>query len=74
MRIKPRLFLGVTLFAFEMHSRASEDPATAFFETEIAPLLERRCYECHSHESGKSRGGLVLDSRSGRGKATPSLR
>ena len=36
-----------------------------FFEQQIAPILQRRCYECHSHESGKARGGLVLDSRSG---------
>lgn len=37
----------------------------AFFETQIAPILERRCYSCHSHESGKAKGGLVLDSRHG---------
>ena len=36
-----------------------------FFEKEIAPILEQRCFECHSHESGKAKGGLVLDSRSG---------
>jgi hypothetical protein len=37
----------------------------AFFEKQIAPILKRRCYECHSHESGKAKGGLVLDSRHG---------
>jgi hypothetical protein len=36
-----------------------------FFEKQIAPILRRRCYECHSHESGKAKGGLVLDSRHG---------
>ncbi|MEO2015759.1 MAG: PSD1 and planctomycete cytochrome C domain-containing protein [Fuerstiella sp.] len=36
-----------------------------FFEKQIAPILQRRCYECHSHESGKAKGGLVLDSRHG---------
>ena len=36
-----------------------------FFEDEIVPILKRRCYECHSHESGKAKGGLVLDSRQG---------
>jgi len=36
-----------------------------FFEKQIAPILKRRCYECHSHESGKAKGGLVLDSRRG---------
>ena len=44
---------------------AAADPGTEFFEQEIAPIFERRCFECHSHESGKSKGGLVLDSRSG---------
>lgn len=39
--------------------------AVAFFETKIAPLLKRRCYSCHSHEAGKAKGGLVLDSRQG---------
>ncbi len=37
----------------------------AFFNGQVAPLLQRRCYACHSHESGKAKGGLVLDSREG---------
>ena len=36
-----------------------------FFEERILPLLKQRCYECHSHEFGKAKGGLVLDSRHG---------
>ena len=44
---------------------ASADEEIAFFEKQIAPILQRRCYECHSHHSGKAKGGLVLDSRSG---------
>ena len=39
--------------------------AIAFFEKQIAPILKRRCYKCHSHESNKAKGGLVLDSRRG---------
>ena len=35
------------------------------FEKQIAPILKRRCYQCHSHETGKAKGGLVLDSRHG---------
>jgi hypothetical protein len=35
------------------------------FEKQIQPILEKRCYECHSHESGKAKGGLVLDSKAG---------
>jgi hypothetical protein len=37
----------------------------AFFERDVLPILKRRCYECHSHEAGKSKGGLVVDSRTG---------
>ena len=34
-----------------------------FFETKIRPIFAEHCYKCHSHESGKSKGGLLLDSR-----------
>src|SRR3954447_26277519 len=40
---------------------SAEEP----FSAEIEPLLKERCYKCHSHESGKMKGGLTLDSRSG---------
>ncbi|MCP5560280.1 MAG: PSD1 domain-containing protein [Verrucomicrobiaceae bacterium] len=36
-----------------------------FFEKKVRPVLIARCYECHSVEAGKSKGGLVLDSREG---------
>jgi len=36
-----------------------------FFETKVLPILHKRCLECHSHQTGKSKGGLMLDSRSG---------
>jgi len=42
---------------------AAED--FAHFETHIRPLLAEHCYECHSEESGKRKGGLLLDSRAG---------
>ena len=35
----------------------------AFFESRIRPALAKYCYECHSAESGKSKGGLRVDSR-----------
>lgn len=34
-----------------------------FFEKKVRPILVERCYECHSAESGKSKGGLTLDSQ-----------
>lgn len=36
-----------------------------YFEKRIRPLLIERCYECHSAEKGKSKGGLLLDSQTG---------
>ncbi len=36
----------------------------AFFDAQVLPLLQSRCYECHSHEK-KIKGGLALDLKSG---------
>jgi hypothetical protein len=36
-----------------------------FFESKIRPVLVEHCYKCHSLESGKAKGGLVLDTRDG---------
>ena len=37
----------------------------AFFEKNIRPLLSSKCYQCHSVAEGKSKGGMVLDTRVG---------
>lgn len=31
------------------------------FEQDLRPILERECYECHSEERGKEKGGYVFD-------------
>jgi hypothetical protein len=49
------------LFMLACGNVSAED----FFVEKIGPLLQRRCYDCHSHASGKMKGGLTLDSRSG---------
>jgi len=36
-----------------------------FFESKVRPVLVKQCYECHSVESGKSKGGLTLDTKQG---------
>ena len=41
------------------------DVQLAFFEERIRPLLLEHCYECHSHDAEKVRGGVYLDSRAG---------
>ena len=37
----------------------------AYFETRIRPALVKYCYECHSEETGKTKGGLLLDTKEG---------
>lgn len=59
--MKPALCL--VLFCCCAGTALPED--TAFFEAKIRPVLVRHCYECHSLESGKAKGGLVLDTRQG---------
>jgi len=39
--------------------------ADEYFTSKVEPLLKERCFECHSHETGKMKGGLSLDSKSG---------
>ena len=34
-----------------------------FFEEKVRPVLVDHCYSCHSAESEKLKGGLMLDSR-----------
>jgi mono/diheme cytochrome c family protein len=36
-----------------------------FFEQKIRPILADNCYQCHSEEQGKSKGGLTLDTKKG---------
>jgi len=82
---------AVALFSSFTYVKAQENkdtPETAvnnqpaaedieFFEAEVLPLLKRNCYSCHSHESGKSKGGLVVDSQTGLltgGESGPALK
>ena len=37
----------------------------AFFESRVRPVLVEHCEECHGTRTGKSKGGLLLDSRAG---------
>lgn len=46
--------------------RTDSEPYAAgieFFEKSIRPVLVERCYKCHSQNSDKVEGGLLLDSR-----------
>ncbi|MFN0079922.1 MAG: PSD1 and planctomycete cytochrome C domain-containing protein [Prosthecobacter sp.] len=61
MKIAAAITLILALHASS--ATAGDADKIAFFETTIRPLLINRCYECHSVESGKHKGGLRLDSR-----------
>jgi len=58
----------VILIAFLVATASGQDqPPEAegvrFFESKIRPAMVMHCYQCHSTESGKARGGLKIDSR-----------
>src|SRR5262245_41696722 len=44
---------------------AASDPGVAFFEQKIRPVLVEHCYECHSAQAKKLKGGLLLDTQAG---------
>jgi hypothetical protein len=47
-------------------SAASVDPNGAeFFTQKVLPILQNRCLECHSHDAGKIKAGLAMDSKEG---------
>ena len=58
------LWLAPWLSRAAMASSASTEDLL-FFEQQVRPVLERACFECHSHQSGKMKNGLTLDSRDG---------
>jgi hypothetical protein len=50
------------LCGFAFNAGAAEVDS-AFFESKIRPVLVQSCYKCHSAESERVKGGLLLDSR-----------
>ena len=58
------------LFAFALSAAAAEvndlpREGFDFFEKNIRPVLVDKCYKCHSTQSEKLKGGLLLDSKAG---------
>ncbi|MEM7010119.1 MAG: PSD1 and planctomycete cytochrome C domain-containing protein [Verrucomicrobiota bacterium] len=54
----------VLISALALEAVAS-DVGHEFFEQKIRPVLVEYCYECHSAEAGKQKGGLLVDTRDG---------
>jgi hypothetical protein len=68
-RIMRDFGLIVVFFAFICLACAAAIEPTSeqleFFEKKIRPVLSERCYKCHSVQSEKLKGGLLLDSFEG---------
>jgi len=62
---KLRIAFFLLLVALLPFGRAASADDFEFFENKIRPLLVERCYKCHSTESEKLKGGLLLDTRDG---------
>lgn len=58
------LWRGALSALFPPALPAVED-GRAFFETKVRPALIQHCYECHSADAKKVKGGLLLDTRAG---------
>lgn len=69
--MRHRLAAGLLLAAPLAHAEGGAD-SFEFFESRIRPLLVEHCYDCHSAEAGKAKGGLRLDSREGWAKGGDS--
>ncbi len=68
----PALFLATASLACAALNPAApiiadkpDATGTDYFERFIRPVLAQKCYGCHSKESGKQKGGLLLDTREG---------
>ncbi|MCB1234307.1 MAG: hypothetical protein KDM91_04475, partial [Verrucomicrobiae bacterium] len=59
------LAVGLCLVPFAGRGADLKPEESAFFEAKVRPLLVKHCYECHSRDAEKIKGGLVLDTREG---------
>lgn len=57
---------GGLILLSALSARAANAPVdSAFFESKIRPILVESCYKCHSSQSERVKGGLLLDTREG---------
>ena len=59
----PRLAIPITLLVAAANLPAADSRGVGVFEDYVERTFQSRCYECHSHDAKKAKGGLVLDSR-----------
>lgn len=60
-------FFATISLTMSVHAEPNAEEAAPagieFFERKIRPVLIQHCYECHSSDSKKVKGGLLLDTR-----------
>lgn len=59
------LMIGLVLCANGSVRAAEDEQRREHFQKTVRPILERRCFSCHSHAAQQMEGGLALDWRSG---------
>ncbi|MDG2383731.1 MAG: DUF1549 domain-containing protein, partial [Pirellulaceae bacterium] len=59
------LMISVFLNLEAMLAAETKQGDVEFFEKKVRPILTEHCYECHSEEAGKRKGGLWLDRKVG---------
>ena len=67
---------AVCCLVFLLPASGGSTEGFGFFREKVEPILAARCYECHSEESGKQKGGLWLDRKAAwqhGGDAGPTL-
>ncbi|HEV7404835.1 MAG TPA: DUF1549 domain-containing protein, partial [Chthoniobacteraceae bacterium] len=75
--VKRSLFFASLALAGSALAAEPTPEQAQFFEGKIRPILTDKCYKCHSAETGKSKGGLTLDTREGLlkgGESGPSVK
>jgi mono/diheme cytochrome c family protein len=60
-----RSAFGLAAFATAAYGGSAEPAGIEFFEKHIRPVLVEHCHQCHSAESDKVKGGLLVDTREG---------
>jgi hypothetical protein len=62
-----KILFGLAMVITTSTAGAAETPPAGveFFEKNVRPLLVERCYECHSAQSKKLKGKLLVDTREG---------
>ena len=63
MRVTATILSGAILSVAAMAAEDFTPEQKDFFDKKIKPILTDKCYKCHSNDAGKSKGGLLLDSR-----------